>query len=105
MDSRIITHPDIDENTSKRKFLIVNATRAETAILINQLVKHDPKFDFYVWSVGAPDEEWLSKVWKLVEFALVNKENALDLTNKDLDAKKVVKYNNLQELFKFIYDQ
>jgi hypothetical protein len=103
-NSRLITYPDIDLSLNQ-KFLIVDATKLEVAILIKQLAKNDPRFDFYFWNGEEEHLNWGKIVWDAATYVLVRSQSVLDLTNRGLDVKKVVRYNNIQELIKFIYER
>lgn len=104
MESRLITYPDF-ENNKKYKYFIVDATQFEVAALIKQLSKKDPIIDFYFWNGENTTTDWAKKVWNASDFVLLNTQSTLDLTNDKFNVKKVVRYNNVQELFKFIYER
>jgi len=104
LESRLITYPDFEDNR-KQKYLIVCPNQIDVAVLIKQLVRKDPMVDFYFWNGNQIELEWAQKVCNAANFVLVNTESTLDLTSNGLDVKKVVRYNNVQELFKFIYER
>lgn len=107
MESRLITYPDIDNDFSIKKFLLIDPTSSNIAILINNLKHKDPQIDLYIWNSLIINEQeqsiWLKTVWDSVNWVLIYNQSGFNATKRALDNKKVIQYNNAQEILKVIY--
>mgnify|MGYP003335218266 FL=1 len=100
MESRIITTPDTDAQSTNHKVLFYNIHYTDLISVLDRLTAQELGLDIYLYNTKIPDPEWLRKVQDLAQLTLVSADSSQENLQFFCNC---VKYSTTKELLDILW--